>query len=296
MRVVSSAVTEIAPGRLYALSSPFEIDGRVSWYPPEVRGVSVINCYLLIEGDEALLVDTGLAFHAQDLLDALERLLPSSARLSVLYTRVGEYQSISNTPLIHARFPLEMIYGAAPACSVWSDFGAEREWGVPSALSEVPSRVLRSRQEIELGGKGRTLLVSNSVLRLLTNHWVYDCRTATLFSGDLFTYGVKTTAGEPWVIDPAADLVSASDVRRHLVGTRYWWLDDADVEVIRHGLGSFFASHAVTTIAPGYGCLIRGEALVSRHVRLLDEALASGSRARVGARHGARHHHVGGRG
>jgi flavorubredoxin len=296
MRSVSSAVTEIAPGRLYAMSSPFEIDGRVSWYPPEIRGASVINCYLLIEGDDALLVDTGLAVHAQDLLDALERLLPSSARLSVLYTRVGEYQSISNTPLIHARFPLETIYGAAPECSVWSDFGAEREWGVPSALGEVPSCVLRSSQEIELGGKGRTLLVANSVLRLLTNHWVYDSATATLFSGDVFTYGTKTAAEGPWVIDPTADRVSASDVRRHLVGTRYWWLDGADVEVIRQGLRSFFANHDVSTIAPGYGCLIRGEALVSRHVRLLDEALAGARRSSAGTKQGAQYDHVGGRG
>lgn len=281
---MSSSVTELAPGSLYALSHTFAIDERTSWYPPDVRGVSVINCYLLIEGNEALLVDTGLAFHAEDLLDALERLLPRSARLSVLYTRVGEYQSISNTPLIHARFPVEAIYGAAPECSVWSDFGAEREWGVPSALGEVPSRVLRSSQEIELGTKRRTLLVANSMLRLLTNHWVYDIATGTLFTGDVFTYAIKTAAGGPWAIDAAADRVSASDVRHHLVETRYWWLEEADVDAIRQGLRAFFATHDVKTIAPGYGCLIRGEALVRRHVGLLDEALAIGRPASVRAR------------
>jgi hypothetical protein len=274
-------VNELSPSRVYALSSTFPVDGRLTWYPPTLRGTSVINCYLLLEGTNAMLIDTGLAFHGETLVEQVATLLPDEYRLRILYTRIGDYQSISNTPLVAHRLGVEQIIGAAPECSTWTDFGVERDWGVISEMWSVPNHVLRSAETIGVDPQGdRELHVENSALRLLTNHWVYDGATETLFTGDVFTYCIRADERGPWLVtDP--DEVSAEYIRTHLVGTRYWWLPDADAEPIRRGLNEFFERYKVTTIAPGYGCVLRGEAVVRRHVELLDEVLSScGTRPR----------------
>ena len=66
-----SGILELSAGRVYALQSSFELNGRISAYPESARGYSVGNCYLLKEDDRALLLDTGYAAYEQDILDQL---------------------------------------------------------------------------------------------------------------------------------------------------------------------------------------------------------------------------------
>jgi hypothetical protein len=60
-----------------------------------------------------------------------------------------------------------------------------------------------------------------------------------------------------------------------MLNTRYWWLEGAPTDSIRRGIGDVFDRHDVETIAPGYGCILRGRKVVARHVQMLDEILKS---------------------
>ena len=58
-----------------------------------------------------------------------------------------------------------------------------------------------------------------------------------------------------------------------MLNTRYWWLEGAPTDSIRRGIDNVFDKYDVETIAPGYGCILRGRKVVARHVRMLDEIL-----------------------
>ncbi|HYW61319.1 MAG TPA: hypothetical protein VE909_12375, partial [Xanthobacteraceae bacterium] len=57
--------------------------------------------------------------------------------------------------------------------------------------------------------------------------------------------------------------------------TRYWWLEGAPTDSIRRGIGDVFDKYDIETVAPGYGCILRGRKVVERHYRMLDEFLKS---------------------
>ena len=42
---------------------------------------------------------------------------------------------------------------------------------------------------------------------------------------------------------------------------------------MRRGIGDIFDKHDIETIAPGYGCILRGRDVVRRHYQMLDDFL-----------------------
>src|SRR6201999_2997922 len=58
-----TAARVIVPVKVYALGSSVPLDGRVSWAPATPGLRQACSCYLLTEGESALLVDTGVPAH-----------------------------------------------------------------------------------------------------------------------------------------------------------------------------------------------------------------------------------------
>jgi flavorubredoxin len=127
---------------------------------------------------------------------------------------------------------------------------------------------------IKLGAGGRTIEVYNAPIRLIATRWLYDRATRTLFSSDLFTHVWREAETGPWVVtDADNDPTSLADVRSFMLNTRYWWLEGAPTDAIRRGIDKIFDTCEIETIAPGYGCILRGRNVVARHYRMLDEFL-----------------------
>jgi hypothetical protein len=100
--------------------------------------------------------------------------------------------------------------------------------------------------------------------------------TRTLFSSDMFTHTWRGTETGPWIVTEADDdATSLRDVRSFMLNTRYWWLEGVSTDSIRRGIGDIFDKYDIETIAPGYGCILRGRKVVARHYRMLDEFLKS---------------------
>ena len=91
-----SAVLPIVDGRLYALQNSFALGGRASAYPANAEGYSVCNCYLLKEGNRAVLLDSGLTVHAESLISQVASLIDPGTRLSVYPLRINEFMSVAN--------------------------------------------------------------------------------------------------------------------------------------------------------------------------------------------------------
>jgi hypothetical protein len=90
----------------------------------------------------------------------------------------------------------------------------------------------------------------------------------------MWTHTWRARPEGPWIIqDGDEDPTDFDHVRSFLLNTRYWWLEGVDTAKLRAGIDKILSRHDIETIAPGYGCILRGRNVVARHYRMLDEFL-----------------------
>ncbi len=273
----SGAVTTVVEGKLYALHNPYELNGYVSTHPASARGYAPLNCYLLIEGKRALLIDTGFSVHEESLISQISSLLPDSATLSV-FPSLGEFAGACNTRPVIEHFNVDIVYGLIGNPAAWTDFRPEfAPYGGPvghGRLSGVGAGYVRATDLVDWAGNGRILEALRPPVRLLPSHWYYDAATRTLFTGDLFNHVWRETADGPWLVEPGESPPSFPAVYDFLTSTRYWWLPGARTDELRDDLRHVFEERAIDVIAPRFGCLIVGHEPISTHLGLVEQVLA----------------------
>ena len=267
----AGAIAALSAGRLYALQHPFALDGRVSSYPASARGYSVANSYLLTQSDAAMLIDTGFGKDEAAIRAQIESLIAPRLPLSLFPLRLNEFMSINNVETFAGHFNVEQCYTSNIDAALWFDFGAKANGR--SILESMKVVAVTRADTIELGKQGRPVDVMQAPIRLIATRWLYDRATRTLFSSDLFTHVWRDRADGPWIVTDHDDTTSPRELRSFMLNTRYWWLEGAPTDSIRRGIADVFDKYDVETIAPGYGCVLRGRKVVARHYRMLDEFL-----------------------
>jgi hypothetical protein len=280
---MAGAIATLAQGRLHALQHPFALDGRVSSYPASARGFSVANSYLLSESDAAMLIDTGFGKDEPAIRAQIEQLIAPGLPLSLFPLRLNEFMSINNVEAFAAHFNVEQCYTSNTDAALWFDFGARADGR--RILDAMPITAVTRADTIELGKMRRPVDVMAAPIRLIATRWLYDRATRTLFSSDMFTHVWRAAAEGPWIVTDEDDTTSARALRSFLLNTRYWWLEGAPTGAIRRGIAEVFEKCDVETIAPGYGCILRGRKVVARHVRMLDEILEGLDRSMATSRY-----------
>jgi flavorubredoxin len=271
-RGFAGGIATLADGQLYALQNPFPLDGRISSYPASARGFSVANSYMLTQPDAAMLIDTGFGKDEPAIRTQIESLIAPGLPLSMFPLRLNEFMSINNVESFAGHFNVETCYTSNIDAALWFDFGAKDE-GRDILKSMKVTAVTRS-DAIALGKGDRHIDVMQAPIRLIATRWLYDRATRTLFSSDMFTHVWRDTARGPWIVDETDnDSTALADVRSFMLNTRYWWLEGAPTDSIRRGIAKVFDTYDIETIAPGYGCILRGRAVVERHYKMLDEFL-----------------------
>jgi hypothetical protein len=269
----AGGIAALASNQLYALQNPFPLDGRVSSYPASARGFSVANCYLLTEPDAAMLIDTGFGKDEAVIRAQIEQLIAPGLPLSMFPLRLNEFMSINNVESFAGHFNVETCYTSNIDAALWFDFGARAEGR--DILKSMKVTAVTRADTIRLGKAGREIEVMQAPIRLIATRWLYDRETRTLFSSDLFTHVWRAVATGPWMVTEEDDTASLSEVRSFMLNTRYWWLEGAPTDSIRRGIGEVFDKYDIETIAPGYGCILRGRNVVARHYRMIDDLLKS---------------------
>jgi hypothetical protein len=275
--VATGQVVTVDEGRLYALVHPYELDGRPSSHPVEVRGHSTMNCYLLLEDDAALLYSTGYSLHEEALLAQLSDLV-GDRKLTLVIPRV-EFPSMCNARPIADRHDVERIYMRLPTNA--SDFLNFREGHAIDAtdsLRSIPTSTMPDGGHALIGASGRRLDFIFPELRLLPCDWAFDVDTHTLFPGDVFAWIWQDRPEGPWLLDDRTDDPTTPErVATFLLRNRYWWLAGADVEPLRESVAQLFERYDIRVIAPDHGAILRGAA-VDDHREMLDAALAEAGR------------------
>jgi hypothetical protein len=269
----SSHITVLADQQLYALQNVMELAGQISSYPANARGYSVSNCYLLKQGDRALLLDTGYTAHQGAILDQLGSILQQGDSLSVFPLRINEYMSVCNVEAISTAFNAEQCYSGNADAAKWVDFGGQSDSGIESNYSLKTTLVGRATTLYVGRGEQRPLQAFQAPIRLIGTRWMYDEATRTLFTSDTFSHEWSQSECGPWTTDASDNRTSADHIRSFLLNTRYWWLQGGSTSSLRRKLGEVFDKYEIETIAPGYGRILRGKALVNRQYHLLDEVL-----------------------
>jgi hypothetical protein len=268
----TGGIATIAEGKLYALQHQFALDGRVSAYPASARGFSVANSYLLKQDDAALLIDTGFGKDEPAIRGEIEALIAPGSALSLFPLRLNEFMSINNVATFAGHFNVDQCYTSNTDAALWFDFGTEEN--SRGILDSMKVTAVTRADTIELGKHGRPIDVMQAPIRLIATRWLYDRVTKTLFSSDMFTHVWRDSENGPWIVnDMDNDSTSPREVRSFMLNTRYWWLEGAPTDSIRRGIGEVFDKYDIETIAPGYGCILRGRKVVARHYQMLDDFL-----------------------
>lgn len=279
-------VHTLVEGRLYALQNAFQLGGRASAYPSNAQGYSVCNCYLLKEGDRALLLDSGLTAHADSLITQIRGLIEPGTRLSVYPLRINEFMSVANVEALADAFDVEQCYSSNADAAVWVDFGlrSDKPGAEPSALKTT---MVKRSQRLHVGDEslGRVLEAFQAPIRLIGTRWIYDEMTRTLFTSDSFSWEWSESVEGPWFLGISNCETTADHVRSFLLNTRYWWLEGADTTALRRKLAMVFDQYDIENLAPGYGRVLRGRELVKRQYQLLDEVLTRLDKSVVQARY-----------
>jgi hypothetical protein len=281
-------VTELAQGKLWAFQNTFPLDGRASAYPISARGFTVSNCYLLKEDDGAILLDSGYPVHAPAILEQLGGIIDKDHPLSVFPLRMNEFMSVCNVNAIADKFNVVECYSPVPEVHLWVDFSAR----APAANGHATNgHAGHDHDHLDLGNLKTTLVSGNiqqlqvgksgkrpldaivAPVRLIGTRWSYDYASKTLFSSDMFPHIWRDTEDGPWVVEEGEDKSTEAHVRSFLLNTRYWWLEGARTDTLRKGLSMLFEKYDIETLAPGYGCIIRGRKNVEREYKMLDEVL-----------------------
>jgi len=274
-RIKNSNINELAADKLFALQNIMVLDGRVSSYPAHATGYSVTNCYLLRQPDAAWLIDTGFGGDEPALRAQVESLIGRTLPLSLLPLRTNEFMSIQNIETFSAYFNVKECFTGNPDAALWFDFGAGSDAG-QDTLQRLKITTISREETIEIGKLGRPVVVYQAPIRLIATRWIYDEATKTMFTSDMFTHTWRDRPDGPWVIqDGDDDPTDFDSVRSFLLNTRYWWLEGVDTAKLRRGIDRILQKHDIETIAPGYGCILRGRKTIEKHYKLLDDVLKS---------------------
>lgn len=276
-----SGLIELGAGRVYAMQNTFELNGRISAYPESARGYSVANCYLLKEGDRAMLLDTGYAAHEGEILGQLGSLIGPDVPLSLFPLRINEFMSVSNAMAIAKRFNVVECFSNVPDIEDWIEFETLRdEERNPILKTTLIGRGDHSRVNL---GPSRIVDVLNAPIRLISTRWIYDEESKILFSSDMFSHVWSDKDDGPWLLgDNEEDGVTDfSFVRSFLLNTRYWWIEGANLSPIRKAVAEVYDRFDIETIAPGYGTILNGRRHVDRQFEVLDDVLDQLDRKKV---------------
>jgi flavorubredoxin len=258
-------VVEVVPGRIYRLGGFIELDGRISWAPPIPGRYTPNNCYAVVEEDRAYLIDTGVAAHREIVIEQLEELLPTDRPVTAFLTR-SEYMCSGNLAAICNTGRVDELVTTSR-----NPFAGSTE--IVRGLTDNVRRTEPDRGSIVPLGSSESLLIIPPLLRLLGMFWVYDKRSRTMFTSDLFGHvSVASPSARPIVDDLARDDTTYDTVRAHTL-MRYHWLPMATTEPLIAWMENVFDTYETEVLAPTSGAVLVGAPVVGKHYDLMIELL-----------------------
>lgn len=264
---------EIIPGTLFAATGWLRADAQpVSWIPAGLPGWLPVSAYALRDGDDWMVIDTGLPVHVAQIEAALVQTVDGTTRRRMMNTR-REQDCMANIGALVRRFgiaevPYVGVLNPVEMTDVLENDEAEARI---AALSNARAIRIEVGQVVDAGQlRIEPLRVQ---LRLLATNWFFEHTTGTLFTSDSFGFLTRAEADAPLVRAPDEAPIAAADIAR-MLSAKFDWLLGIDPAPILADLDAIFAARAVHRICPGYGCVIEGADAVAETLARMKDAIA----------------------
>jgi flavorubredoxin len=241
---------------ILVLTDLVPIDGRVSWIPPEARGFEPYNEYVVLSDERALLIDTGVALHEESLLESLREVI-GPRELVVFVTRI-ELDCLGNLGRIFDLFPRVQVTTSNIVPLLKLVHVAD---STPPPIPPVRLPVGSTLAEF---GFPR-LRIHEALLRTLGSTWLWDEKTATLFTTDIFCTDMLSSPDESVLRWDRTGLQSPQDIRNFVL-RKFDWLETADSAKLLPPWEKFFSQVQPAALAPIHGRIQVGQDLVKQVV------------------------------
>jgi flavorubredoxin len=264
-------IVELVPERLYVLGGRLRLGSDISWAPPASWGrIQPINCYLLREGDAAMIIDPGLDCQADLVVDQLRSVLPPGSPLAVCITR-PEFDTFGPLRKIAELYEIAELY--AGGNNPFDSFDYVTSVSPTQQTDHIQLQRIQPGTAIPIAANRSITLIRPSI-RVLVTYWIFDPMTETLFTSDAFGHATSADSSESRVAEDAAGC-DADIVRAHLFA-KFWWLGRAGaaIDIVDRDLAEIFDKYPISTIAPSRGRVIRGRDAVQQHYGLVREVFA----------------------
>ncbi|MEI6790145.1 MAG: hypothetical protein WCK42_03070 [Myxococcaceae bacterium] len=249
---------------VFAISSVVSTARERSWIPPGTEGHEPFNKYFFRSHNSALLIDTGVAAHRDNMLEALEKLL-GSRDLTVMVTR-SELECIGNLGSIVDKFPALRLLSVTKNLPL-----------LGLAHFKIEPRITARARRIALGDTldefdFANLRVCEPLVRLLSTIWLIDEKTNSLFSSDFFSGDLMQKIDTPLQRHDMQNLPSIDFIRKHFLA-KFDWFEEATTKGIQNRWDSFFQEFSPSMIAPSFGRIQVGPIITDCLIARYKEAL-----------------------
>lgn len=266
------SVSEICPGRLFAIGGSIPVGGGVpSWMPEHASGWLPMQCYVLRDDDSAIIIDTGTTVHRDEIRAGLDALLPKPADVRVLMTR-REPDCSLNLDWIVKDFGIPLVSCGGDLNPL--DFFASMDDASAEALItrtvEARFEFIRADQLLTVGSFQVDVL--RPAVRVLSGNWLYERSTRTLFCSDFWGFMMRPSPSAPKAIAPAGGDITVDKIR-DFTGTKFDWLRSIDTSPIIRELQETMERCPADRICPTYGCAIEGREAVKSLAAITYEAM-----------------------
>jgi flavorubredoxin len=254
------------------MGGSYELDGRLTWAPADPGRFHPLNCFLLKEEDELMLVDPGPVWHEDLIIEQLLSVVPAGSAVSVFLSR-AEFDAFQSLGSLAETFKISRLISGGGN----NPFDAfENLANADPAHRSAHLRMMRTPSGYSIPVKGeRSLEILRPPLRLSAVFWAYDGVAKTLFCSDSFGHGTMSGPGENRVITDVGGF-DLKTVRSH-VCAKHWWLPHArgNAAIVTAELREIFEGREINTLAPNHGCVIHGRETVLYHYGLVQQVLSA---------------------
>lgn len=265
----TSDITTLVPDLLYRVGSVVAAE-RLSWLPPEAAGFEPLNCYVYLQPDVAVFLDTNPAICRPAVEKALQELV-GNRQVLVFPTR-NEAECIGNLGYLLAKGrDARLLFGGGGGILEWINHPDAPPNEIDNFLDVTP---------IDPAANGTSTKIEalhfdwmNAAMKeMFLTQWAYEASTKTLFTSDFFGWQHLADPDGSVVHDDPALVPSAAIVANE-IPHRINWLPGANCPDLLAAFDQLFERLDVSIIAPVHGAVISGAA-VAPSIAVAREALA----------------------
>jgi hypothetical protein len=264
-------IEPLVEDRLYRVGCTVGLD-ELSWVGRERPGFEPLNCYLFLDSDQAVFIDSCCAIAKPVVRDVLENLVAGRS-VSIFPTR-NEEDCIGNMDIVFTYGKnIHLLWGGAGGILEWINDPLVDPLVAKSFVGRIPFLNARNGVKTTIGEKINLEFYQAPLREMVMTQWAFDSTTKTLFTSDFFSWHHLDSADESPIVTSVGHNPSVEDVAAD-IDARINWLKDAHCPDAIEKFANFFEEREVEVIAPVHGAVLAGADVVRSNVALSLDALA----------------------